>query len=563
MRPRSASALATLLVALATAAGAGEAPRGIVAFVGTAEESGGNALIIGQDGLAVTLTEALPAQDGPYPVVLPGGSRRSATVVRRDAASGAVLLRIADLPPSVTPIALADSGSVQPFDPVWTVGNAAGMLENDGAPALSRGVVSGLYELPAGGPPVRGRGGRILAAWNGPAIETDAAINDGSHGGALIDASGRLVGLASRAQARERRLPVAVPLARILAGLGLPPATQPAAGGGESWRSAATRVAPSLALVYLERPAGPGNPEGVPRPPRTLDEAAAGERDRLARWWDMHWHQQQVFYTDQPVSALSLGGDLLLTAASNLHGGAERGRVLLPDGAIACTVIGRDLPLDLALLRCERAHGLPAPEFAGTEPALGQPVALLGRHRADAGWTGTLGSISATERRREQSRLAFLQTDARANYGSLGGPLIDSAGRVVGLAVLLGPHERRPWLINSGVAMAIDAARIRDSVASLREGRSFEAPPMILLGVNFRFRSGRLVVERLIPGLGAEAAGIQPGDELLAVAGVRVASIDTVTRLIMRRKPGDTVAVTLRRGGEEIVAQVVLQESRP
>ncbi len=539
-----------------------EIPNGI-AGISTAndDDPGGSVAIIASDGSALTLAEAISGDS--CIVVLSGGRRRPASVTRRDPASSAVLLRIADLPADIRPLTVADSRRLQLMDPVWTAGNATAAIALDGVASISRGVISGLYDLPEGAPPARGRNGQILASWRGAAIETDAAINDGSQGGALLDDAGRLIGLTSRAQARERRLPLTVPLARILEGLALPAAMTAPVGGGEAWRRIVAGTAPSIGLVYMQRLRGPGNPDGIPRPPRAVADAPASDRDRLARWWEMHWQQQQVFYTDQPITALSLGDDLLLTASSNLHGEAERGRLLLPGGAIACSVVARDLPLDLALLRCERPHGLPAARFASAPPALGADVALLGRHREDSGWTATVGTISATERRRMQSRLAFLQTDARANYGSLGGPLIDRDGAVAGLCVLLGPSDERPWLINSGIAMAVDTTRIQRALPALRAGTSSEKPAILGMGVVLHRRSEKLVVAAVNADTGAERAGLQSGDELVEVAGVRATSPDAIARVLLKKKPGDRVTVNLLRSGKPMTLEVELTEFQP
>lgn len=543
-----------------------DVPNGVVAIVRdgeTHEEPGGNAVIIAADGTALSLSEAIPAAAERIQVVIPGGFRRSAQVIRRDAASSAVLLRIEGLPPGIRPFPIADSGRVQVLDPVWTAGNAAGAIALDGAAALSCGVASGIYDIPSGTPPVRGRGGHELSAYRGAAIETDAAINDGNEGGALLDAGGQLIGLASRGQTRERRLPVAVPVARILAALGLPAATLPPAGGGEAWRRSVATAATSLALIYLERLHGPGNPPGVPRPPRAVADVPEVDRERLQNWWDVHYHQQQIFYTDQPVCALAIDADLLLTAASNLHGEAVRGRLLITGGAIPCQVVATNQALDLALLRCERPHGLTPARLATATPLLGERVVLLGRHRLDAGWTATLGTISATTRRRAQSRLGLLQTDARANYGSLGGPLITADGAVSGLCVMLGPMPDRPWLINSGVAMAVDATRIRDALPALREGRSTARQPILGLGIVMRQRGAELIVEQVTPGTGAEAAGMRVRDILLRVDGQRATSSEAISRVLMRHQPGDRVAVEVRRGQETPTLQVEIREFSP
>lgn len=541
-----------------------EAPNGVLAILsGNDDEPGGSAVLIDKNGLSLTLSEALPDNRDSVQVVLSGGRRRSAQVLARDARSSAVLLRITDPPADVQPLALADSRRLQVLDTVWTAGNATDSIILDGAASISHGVVSGLYELPDNEPAVRGRGGHILATWHGPAIETDAAINDGNQGGALLDEQGRLLGLTSRAQSRERRLPLCVPLARILDGLDLPPATMAPSGSGEAWRRTAGIVIPSLGLVYLQRLRGPGNPDGVARPPRLLSEAAASERERLSTWWEHYWHQQQVFYTDQPVCVLSLGDDLLLTAASNLHGGAESGRLLLPDGSITCTVIGRDLPLDLALLRCERAHGLPAAPFSTTPASLGDEVVLLGRHRIGGSWTASLGSISATERRRAQSRMALLQTDALANYGSLGGALINSSGQVAGICVLLGPSDERPWLINSGIAMAVDAGRIKAALPDMLAGKTTERPPILGLGVVLRPMNGRLAITSITAGTGAAAAGLQNGDILVSVASAPATSPDAIARVLLKRQLGERVPVVILRAGAEQTIEVELREFTP
>jgi S1-C subfamily serine protease len=553
-----------MLLAASCLLGALETPSSILAIASDSDEDcGGSAVIIDENGLAITLSEALPEGKTSFTVILSGGHRRTAQVVRRDPRSSAVLLQIADMPQDIQPMQLADSRRIQLMDPVWTAGNATDAITLDGAASISRGVVSGLYELPTGEPPVRGRDGSILATWSGPAFETDAAINDGNQGGALLDDAGHLLGLTSHAQIRERRLPLCVPLARILDGIDLPPANMPPSGSGAAWRRAAAAVAPSLGLVYMQRLRGPGNPDGVSRPPRLLDEATASERDRLSTWWERYWQQQQVFYTDQPVCVLSLGDDLLLTSASNLHGGAERGRLLLPGETLACTVIGRDLPLDLALLRCERGHGLPPTPFANSPPAIGTSVALLGRHRTSSSWTATLGTISATERRRAQSRLALLQTDARANYGSLGGALLNADGLVTGICVLLGPYDERPWLINSGVAMAVDAARIVAALPAMRAGKTIERPSILGLGVVLRNRSGKLVIEDVTAGTGAESAGLGTGDILRSVAGAPATSPDAIARVLLKHMPGDLVPVEILRAGKELTVQVELREFTP
>jgi len=555
-----------MMMVLVTAA-AVDAPVGVVAIpapAGTVEACGGTAVIIAP-GQAVTLAEALP--ESGEPTLRISGNLIKATVVKRGESSTAVLLSFT--PPSgyqSPSMVIANSDAVSLGDLVVSVGNSFGILEQDGAAALSQGIVSGLYALPADTPPVRGRGGKILSAYRGPVIEVDAAVNDGNQGGALLDAKGQLLGLVSLALARERRLGVAVPISLICRELGLTVGTTPPAGQSDPATIAvishAASAARSVALVYFERPAGLGNPSGMPRPAPITSETPGYQRERLERDWDRYWHQQQVFYTDQPATAVVIDSEHLLTAASNLHGEAQRGRVLIDGVAIDCTVQAVHQPLDLALLKTSAPLPMPLANLAEHPDLLcGDPVAVIGRHRQNASHTVTVGVVSATDRRQAQSEFAFHQTDAMANYGNLGGPVIDITGSVVGMLVKLGPSEHWPWLINSGVSLFVDSATIRRVLPDLLAGKGAESMRTLGLGVGLEIdtKTKAVVITKIIPGTGAADAGLAVGDQFVTVDGKTVNSPIAISRILVRHRVGDRIAVTVLRDGEEHTMQVELR----
>lgn len=551
-----------------------DAPSGIVALPPDRAEEvpcGGAAVVLAADGLAVTLAEALPTSaakpaDGQtVTVVLPGGLRRTATVVKRGSTTTAVALKITDLPATVIPLRLGDSGVAKVGDSAWTAGNAFGALEEDGAAAISRGIISGHYTIPADSPAVRGRGGRVLSDYRGEVLEIDAAVNDGNQGGAALDGNGNLIGLVSLGTARARKLGTVIPMHLVVKDLGLdlPVVRQavPVDSRTQALVRSAAAVAPGLALVYFERPNGLGNPQSVPRPPRLVDEVEKSERERLQRWWDAYYHQQQMFYTDQAVTALVIDAKagLLLTAASNLHGDSERGEVLLPSGGIPFTLLATHLPLDLALLKAERA--LPVAQVTlATSPqlAVGQGVAVIGRHVGDNGFTCTTGVVSTTTRRTAQNDAVFAQTDAMANYGSLGGAVVDSLGAVVGMVMMLSPEA--DWGINSGVALFVDSASITRALPRLREGVSTKRAPIIGLGVQMKYAPGsRPTITGVTKGTGADEAGIKAGDVLLKVDGFDAASHQAVSRALIRRRAGDKVDVVVERGKETLTFAVEIR----
>ena len=551
-----------------------DAPSGVVALPADRAQEvpcGGAAVVLTLDGLLVTLAEALPdsaakAGEGhQVTVVLPGGQRRQATVLKRGTSTTAVSLRITDMPAGITPLRLGDSALAKVGDNLWTAGNSFGALEEDGAAAMSSGIISGRYTIPTDSPTVRGRGGRGLSEYRGDVLEIDAAVNDGNQGGAALDGNGNLIGLVSLGTARSRRLGTVVPIHLVMKDLALDlPVVRdvvPVDSRTQALVRAAASVAPGLVLVYLERTNGLGNPQSVPRPPRLVEEVSKHERERLQRWWDAYYHQQQMFYTDQAVTALVIDAKqgLLLTAASHLHGDSTRGEVLLPSGSIPCTVLATNLPLDLVLLKADRALPTTQITFA-TSPqlAVGQGVALVGRHVGDNGFTCTTGVVSTTTRRTAQNDAVFAQTDAMANYGNLGGAMVDSLGSVVGMLVMLAPEA--DWGLNSGVALFVDSATIARALPRLSDGTSTKRAPIVGLGVQLKYpESGHPTIAGVTKGTGAAEAGIQAGDVLLKVDGFDAASQLAVSRALIRHRAGDKIDVVVQRAGKELTLPVEIR----
>ena len=522
---------------------------------GERELIGGSAVVIAP-GLALSLQEAftVPAAVGSgLTLALPRGIRRAATVERVGPATTAVLLRLDTSGCPVLPT--ADPQALPVGAPVWTIGNATGAVEDDGQGAVSRGTLSGRYELPTDAPVMRGRAGRVLSTYRGPVFEIDAAVNDGSQGGAVVDADGRVVGLASLAFARERRLGTAIPIDRLLADVGLPPP----GSGAVPMASAVLPVPPGIVLVGFDRPQGLGNPAAVPRPPRTPDQVPVYDRPRIERWWDAYHHSQQVLWTDSPASALLIDAQagLVLTAASHVRG-ATGGRLLSVTGTPRLRVLAIDAPLDLALLTADGPIDLDPAVIDASVPALGEAIAVVARHRTEVGPTRTAGIVSCSGRRLDKAGLGFMQLDARANYGSLGGAVVGAQGRVVGMVVRSSPEA--PWLINSGVTLAVDGATIAAALPALRAGTSRDQLPFLGLGVRFLPDASRVTIDTVLPASPAAAAGMRTGDIIVVVDGRPAASSVAVTRALMHHRAGDQVQVVLERGGQPLTLTVTLQE---
>ena len=160
-------------------------------------------------------------------------------------------------------------------------------------------------------------------------------------------------------------------------------------------------------------------------------------------------------------------------------------------------------------------------------------------------------------RRLAQAEVGFLQLDARANFGSLGGVAVDAAGDPLGLVVHLGPEQ--PWLINSGVTLAVDGPTIAAALPALVAGTSRERLPILGLGVQLREEDGVMAIVAVVPGTGAAEAGLQAGDLLQRVADRPATSRAAIARALVRVTPGTAVPVVVRRGAETLTVPVTVR----
>lgn len=145
------------------------------------QESLGSGVIITEDGYLLTNNHVVEGadEDGVKIVMTDGKTRYTAKVVGRDPRTDVAVLKI-DAPKKLPALTLADSDKLEVGDVVLAVGNPFGMGQS-----VSSGIISAL-----------GRGFGILGRQGyEDFIQTDASINQGNSGGALVDAEGRLIGI--------------------------------------------------------------------------------------------------------------------------------------------------------------------------------------------------------------------------------------------------------------------------------------------------------------------------------------------------------------------------------
>jgi S1-C subfamily serine protease len=244
--------------------------------------------------------------------------------------------------------------------------------------------------------------------------------------------------------------------------------------------------------------------------------------------------------------------ELVVTAEETL-GDDESAAVGLDGHKFQAAVVGRDPSTDVALLRV-RGLGAPAlPLAAGFTPKTGEIVLAAARHEANI--VARLGIVSMTGgpwlSMRGGQFESLIRLDVRLGRRSEGGPVIDSEGRAFGMAVR---GVRRSVL-------AIPAAAIERVAARILEKGSVK-PGYLGLGlhpVRIHGATGTgLMVLGVAPGSPGEAAGVLQGDIVTAWNGEALAGMRDVLRRLGPDSAGQTVELSLSRGGQPSTAKCVI-----
>lgn len=160
---------------------------------------------------------------------------------------------------------------------------------------------------------------------------------------------------------------------------------------------------------------------------------------------------------------------------------------------------------------------------------------------------------------------SFIQTDAAVNPGNSGGALVNIKGELVGINTAIASRTGS----YAGNSFAVPVTIVRKVVSDLIE---FGKVQRAYLGVWYQDMTEErskelnmnkiegLYVSELIPGGASEKAGIEPGDVLLAVNGVRLGSSAQLKEQIAKYRPNDKIDVTILRKGKEQSVKVTLQD---
>jgi S1-C subfamily serine protease len=260
---------------------------------------------------------------------------------------------------------------------------------------------------------------------------------------------------------------------------------------------------------------------------------------------------------------------LILTNSHVVHD-ARRIEVTLADGRrMPASAIGDDPASDLAVVRVNEP-GLTAAALGDSQQLrVGQLVVAIGNPYGFQS-TVTAGVVSALGRslRSYSGRLIddVIQTDAALNPGNSGGPLVDSAGRVVGVntATIL-PAQGICFAIGINTAKFVASRLLRDGrIRRSYIGVSAQTVPVHRRVVRFYDlpkESGALVlsVEEKSP---AKRAGLRDGDIIVALEGHPIAGVDDLHRVLTDIPAGASCLLAVLRHTEKLELKIVPEEAK-
>ena len=231
-------------------------------------------------------------------------------------------------------------------------------------------------------------------------------------------------------------------------------------------------------------------------------------------------------------------------------------------------VVGTDPLNDSAILKVENPEGFKPVTLGDSKTVnVGQQVIVIGNALGEYSNSVTSGIISGTGREliaSDSSGSAYeqltdmLQTDAAINGGNSGGPIVNAAGEVIGIATAYASSSQT-------VGFAIPIANVKGIIKNVLETGKFERAVLGVqytainpetaekndLAVNYGAYVHSDKSSAIVKGGAAEAAGIKDGDIILEINGIKIGKAGSLSTLVGEYKVGDEINVKVLRDNKE------------
>ena len=270
-------------------------------------------------------------------------------------------------------------------------------------------------------------------------------------------------------------------------------------------------------------------------------------------------------------SGVIISSDGYILTCDHVVSGASNITVTIGDKDYTATVVGEDSTSDIAVIKIDADGLTPAIVGDSDKLAVGDNVLAVGNPLGELGGTVTSGIVSALNRSvsiqssSSVNTMSLIQMDASVSPGNSGGGLFNMNGELVGIVNAKSSDSDAEGL---GFAIPVnDAVKVAQELLEngYVTGRPYlgisyyavtDAQTAAQLGVN---AYGVYIVE-VVKGGPADKAGLQAGDRIVSVDGSEVATQSDLGTLMQDHKAGDTIEITVARGGQMQTVSVTLGE---
>ena len=268
-------------------------------------------------------------------------------------------------------------------------------------------------------------------------------------------------------------------------------------------------------------------------------------------------------------SGVIISQDGYILTCAHVVNGATSVKVQLngSDESYDATVVGQDSTSDIAVLKIDAAGLTPAVIGDSDALAVGEVAVAVGNPLGTLSNTVTDGIVSALNRQVtvQNNDMTLIQTDASISPGNSGGGLFNANGELIGIV-----NAKSSYSEAEGIGFAIPINTAMEIGRQLIENGSVARPALGVkivdvtdaqtaqqLGVS---TMGVYVVE-VTKGSGADAAGVQAGDRVLAVDDTAVSDSSALKNYLKDKGIGDTVNLQVERDGKVLTLAVTLGSS--
>ena len=272
-------------------------------------------------------------------------------------------------------------------------------------------------------------------------------------------------------------------------------------------------------------------------------------------------------YTTQAAgSGVIISKDGYIITNNHVVEGATSITVKTSDGTeYAATLVGTDSKSDIGVIKVEADNLTPATIGDSSTISVGDTAVVIGNPLGTLGGTVTNGIISATDREISinNETMNLIQTNAAINSGNSGGGMFDANGTLIGIVNAKDSGTTSSGTTIEGLGFAIPINDAMNVAKQLIESGQVTDRPTI--GVTLQtitkdygnYKAG-LYIADVSKGSGAEAAGLQPGDQIVGADGTEIASYTELSKILRNKHVGDILTLTIVRDGEQMDVDVTL-----